>query len=144
MKASKDKIAVKAKGRKPLIKQPVGRPPKYTSAEEMQIKIDEYFAQCDASDPPRPYTIAGLAYHLDISTQQLREYQAKDTFPCIIKAKQKVELAFEERLCAGNATGSIFWLKNHAGYKDKTEQDINHTGEVKLDLTVNFVEPSKE
>jgi len=122
--------------------QPAGRKPKFEASEDMGQRIQEYFDECDSRG--KPYTISGLAYHLDMTTQALRDYQAKPEFLCVIKAKQKVERSVEERLFTASATGSIFWLKNHAGYKDKTEQDLNHSGEVKIDLTVNFVEPPKD
>ena len=131
-----------------------GRPPKYKTPQELQEAVDEYFESCwfekvtESEDQEthkietsvvryqqRPYTIAGLAYHLDMTTQGVREYQAKDEFSCIIKrAKQKIEMNIEETLVtAKNATGAIFWLKNHAGYRDKTETEI--TGENGSPLT---------
>lgn len=129
-----------------------GRPPKYKTPQALQEKVDEYFESCwfekitESEDKDtgkietsviryqqRPYTIAGLAYHLDMTTQGVREYQGKDEFSCIIKrAKLKIEMNFEENLSGKNPTGSIFWLKNHAGYKDKTENEI--TGKDGVDL----------
>jgi len=132
-------------------KHPGGRPPKFPTPQDLQAKVDEYFESCwvdkvtEVTDKEtgnvtmsnvryqdRPYTIAGLAYHLGMTTQALRNYEAKDEFLCIIKrAKQKVEMNVEEQLIAGkSATGPIFWLKNHADYRDKLEQDVNHKGEV--------------
>jgi len=118
-----------------------GRPPKFATPELLQHAIDEYFESCwvdkvtETTDKDgkctmsevryqqRPYTIAGLAYHLEMTTQALRNYEAKDEFLCIIKrAKQKVEMNIEEQLIDGkSAAGPIFWLKNHAGYTDKSE-----------------------
>jgi len=116
-----------------------GRPPKFSAAAEMQAKIDEYFAQCDTKD--KPYTISGLAYHLDMTTQALRDYGRKgDEFLCVKKAKQRIESCFEENLTKGNATGSIFWLKNHAGYKDAIEQ--KHTGDPDNPVIVQHIRPS--
>jgi len=71
----------------------------------------------------RPYTIMGLAMHLDLSRQGLCEYADKGLFSDIVKrAKQKVEMFVEEQLLwSKSATGAIFWLKNHAGYTDKLE-----------------------
>lgn len=125
-------------------KHPGGRPPKYPTPELLQTAVDDYFESCwvdkvtentdkdgnctmsNVRYQQRPYTIAGLAYHLEMTTQALRDYQAKDEFLCIIKrAKQKVEMNVEESLVEGkNATGPIFWLKNHAGYKDKHETEL--------------------
>ena len=101
-----------------------GRPPKFATPEDMQEGIDAYFAERD--DKEKPYTIAGLAYHLDMTTQGLREYQTKDEFSCIIKkAKQKVELSVESLLLEGKGAGAIFWLKNHAGYSDTQKMELS-------------------
>jgi hypothetical protein len=40
-----------------------------------------------------------------------------------------------------NTAMSIFLLKNHHGYKDKQEQDVNHKGE---GITINFTKPKKD
>jgi hypothetical protein len=124
-----------------------GRPPKFSTPKLLQTAIDEYFESCwfekitETTDEAgntemstvryqqRPYTIAGLAYALDMTTQALRDYQAKPQFLCIIKkAKQKIEMNVEESLVEGkNAAGPIFWLKNHAGYRDKQEIELSGT-----------------
>ena len=36
-----------------------GRPPKYTSPQEMPVAIEAYFEECDKAK--RPYTVPGLA-----------------------------------------------------------------------------------
>jgi hypothetical protein len=124
-----------------------GRPPKFATPELLQSAIDEYFESCwvdkvtETTDSDgkcvmsevryqqRPYTIAGLAYHLEMTTQALRNYEAKDEFLGIIKrAKQKVEMNIEEQLIAGkSAAGPIFWLKNHAGYADTQKMELSGT-----------------
>jgi len=102
---------------------PAGRPPKFKTPEDMQQAIDEYFAQCDDKNPP---LISGLAYHLDMTTESLRYYQKQDEFSAVVKkAKQRVEIAVEKNLHSSACTGSIFWLKNNAGYRDKTEQELS-------------------
>lgn len=142
-----------------MAKHPGGRPPKFKTPQDLQASVDEYFESCwfekvtEVEDKEtgkietsvvryqqRPYTIAGLAYHLNMTTQGVREYQGKPEFSCIIKrAKLKIEMNFEENLSGKNPAGSIFWLKNHAGYKEKQEMEL--TGAIKHDLTVNFVKP---
>jgi len=100
-----------------------GRKPKYSAVEEMQQKIDAYFAECEAKE--KPPTISGLALALDMTTQGLREYSAKDQFSATVrKAKQRVEVALEERLGGQAATGSIFNLKCNFGWRDKQEFEI--------------------
>ena len=101
-----------------------GRKPKFKTAEEMQEGVDLFFADCEANEY-HP-TVSGLAYSLGMSTEALRNYEAKDGFLATVKgAKQRVEMAIEQSLMSGrNATGAIFNLKNNFGWKDKSEQDI--------------------
>lgn len=120
---------------------PVGRPPKYDTPEQMQDAIDAYFALCDDDNPP---LVSGLAYHLGMSTEALRNYQEKDEFLATVKrAKQRVEIALEKRLNASAPVGAIFSLKNNFGWKDKTEQELSgpEGGSIKTDnkWTVEFV-----
>ena len=99
----------------------IGRPPKYKTPEEMQAAIDEYFEEVNVP------TVSGLALHLGMSTEALRNYEEKDDFLATVKtAKQRVEAFLEQHLLTGrSAVGSIFNLKNNFGWKDKTEQDVN-------------------
>ena len=132
-------------------RHPGGRPPKYTKAEEMQHKIDEYFASCFTASRDehgrilrdydgkiimkqiRPFTITGLALALDMDRRSLVNYSEKEEFfPTIKKARLKIENYLEESLISGgNSTGVIFNLKNNYGWKDK--QEIEHTGTLKLE-----------
>lgn len=90
----------------------------------MQEIIDGYFAERAASE--KPPTVSGLAYALDMSTEALRNYEQKDAFLATVKrAKQRVEIALEERLDAPSPTGAIFNLKNNFGWKDKSEQEVS-------------------
>lgn len=118
-----------------------GRPPKYKTAEEMQIKIDEYFVNKCADEVVvlggkeiikfNPPTINGLALHLDFMDRQSlydyinreKEYDEKDKrFTCTLKkAMARIEEYAEKQLHVGNSTGAIFWLKNR-GWKDKHEE----------------------
>ena len=102
----------------------VGRPKKFKTVKEMQVVIDDYFADCDARE--RPYTICGLANALGMGRSTLLEYQADDVFSNAIRnAKMKCQQYAEEYLFVGkNAAGVIFNLKNNYGWKDKTEQEI--------------------
>ncbi len=138
-------------------KHPGGRPLKYKTPQQLQEKIDEYFDSCwidkvtEITDKEgnitstnvryqnRPYTIMGLALALDLSRQGLCEYAKKGEFSDIIKkAKGKVEMNVEEMLFTGKqAAGPIFWLKNHAGYRDK--QEIEHGGDPDKPFCINVV-----
>lgn len=143
---------------------PAGRPPIFKTPEEMQAKVDEYFESCwmdkvtETTDKngactmstvryqQRPYTIMGLAMHLGMCRDTLCEYAKNGEFSDIVKnAKAKVEMFVEESvLWNKNATGPIFWLKNHAGYTDKIEQTLQSPDGKALELTVNFVTPTKK
>ena len=109
-----------------------GRPPKYETPEEMQEVIDQYFsrdgnAYIEMGDDAKMYapTVSGLALELGLSRQALLDYQKKDAFLDTIKrAKQKIELALEQRLYGNAVTGTIFNLKNNFGWKDQKQQEI--------------------
>jgi len=114
-----------------------GRPPKYETPEQMQEATEEYFntdAFIDMGEA-RIFapTISGLAYALDLSRQGLIEYSEKDQFSDTVKkAKQRVEIALEQRLHGQAVTGTIFNLKNNFGWKDKVEQETNTTGNLTI------------
>lgn len=100
---------------------------KFSSAEEFQKSVDEYFAQ--AGDKP---TITGLALHLDCEIETIKNYQERDEFSAPTKrAYLRVQNGYEKRMHEGAPTGAIFALKNF-GWKDKTEVDQNMSG--KLDI----------
>lgn len=109
---------------------PVGRPLKFKTVEELQAQIDAFFADCDAKG--EPYTITGLALFLRTSREILMEYEGRDKFTNTIKeAKMKVQKGYEQRLISRGNAGDIFALKNF-GWKDKTEQDVNIKGDLAL------------
>ena len=96
-------------------KHPGGRPPKYSNPEDMQLKIDKYFAQ-DADN----ITITGLAIALDMDRASLVNYSERaEYFPIIKRARSRIESMIEKRLVVGktNVAGLIFWLKNNAGWR---------------------------
>jgi hypothetical protein len=123
-----------------------GRPKLFTSVEEMQKKIDEYFAYCDnrvvqgydnktneqfAYVSPEPYTMSGLAYYLGMDRRSLINYKNdQEFFPTIKAARDRVEMDIDRRLNdKGTFTpGLIFNLKNNFGWKDQTQQDITSGG----------------
>jgi len=126
-----------------------GRPPLYDDPVAMQKRIDEYFRYCDnrTADKtdddgktvtypnPEAYTMAGLCHWLGFDDRQrLEEYQKKKAFTVIVKrARMKVQSFWEGRLADRAPVGSIFWLKNHAGYRDQTEHNV--TGSFSLTMT---------
>lgn len=123
---------------------PEGRPPKFSTVEELQLLIDEYFDWCDNRTKkiwvektqseimitdPAPYTMSGLARRLGVSRQTLINYENKDEFLDTIKeARSRVHEDVETRLMEKAPTGAIFNLKNNFGWKDKSEQDVTSAG----------------
>lgn len=103
-----------------------GRPPIYSSVEELDKDIQKYFDNCNKDK--RPYTMSGLAYALGMDRRTLINYGKDEKFFHSIKrAKEFVEQSLEERLIStsGVATGIIFNLKNNYDWKDKQEVDTN-------------------
>ena len=110
---------------------PAGRPPKWTSPEEVWNLAESYFTEREAQG--KPITITGLAYHLDTTRETLCSYQHKDEFTdTISKLKLRVERFAEDRLYEGAATGPIFALKNF-GWKDTQ----THAGDKENPIEVN-------
>ena len=142
-------------------KHPGGRPPFFTSAEEMQKLIDAYFNECDGKpfldkdgnpmrnkdgkiirDDRRPYTITGLALALGFNSRQaLLNYQGKEEFnDTILRAKARVERYAEERLYDKNgANGAKFSLSNNfKGWSEK--QQIEGSINTKQEITIELVD----
>lgn len=149
----------------------VGRPLKFGSAEELQEKIDEYFESCyeeiwqevfddegkskgwvpiygrDGSIRKRlvrPFTISGLAVHLEVDRKTLLNYEDKSEFFRTIKrAKARIENYTEEQLyntSAKNMVGIIFNLKNNYGWQDKQEVGVEADVTFKVSLPKGFGE----
>lgn len=108
---------------------PVGRPRKFKSPQEMAERISEYFAECDSRDDP--YTVLGLARYLGTFKNVILDYENHygPEFATLVKeAKSRCEEDLVRRLATGkqNPVGCIFVLKNHYDYKDKTETEITN------------------
>lgn len=102
-----------------------GRPLKFKTLEELQVKIDAYFSET----PEKEWTITGLALALDTSRETLMNYEEREEyFDTIKKAKEMVHNAYEKDLRRLGRSGDIFALKNF-GWKDRQETDITSGGE---------------
>jgi len=110
------------------------RPLLFKTKEDLQEKIDAYFASCysfneetNREECIRPLTISGLAVELETSRQTLINYWDSEEFiDTIKKAKQRIENWTEEQLYRNTqVTGVIFNLKNNYDWKDKSEVDNN-------------------
>lgn len=130
-------------------KEEGGATPHYETRARLQARVDDYFASCWTDGAAqggaeggerrqvRPYTVAGLAAHLGFSSRQaLAAYEVHAEFRDIVKsARLQIEMDIEERLLAGkNPAAAIFWLKNHADYKDRTE--LAHAGGVGVQVQI--------
>ena len=121
-------------------KNPGGHPPKYSCPEDMQVKIDAYFKDCegtmlkdDDGQPLRdkfgypiiidrkPLTVTGLALALGFTSRQaLLNYQGKAAFRAMIeRAKLQIENYAEMRLYdKDGANGAKFNLQNNFKHWD--------------------------
>ena len=128
-------------------KAPLGAPPKYKSAEQMQKVIDEYFETCKGKplldndgkpvrnkngciiyDDRKPPTVTGLALALGFTGRQaLLNYQAKPAFvDTVTRAKARCEEYAEGRLYDKDGSGGAqFSLKANFGWDEKTKQESN-------------------
>ncbi len=118
----------------------------FKSAEEMQARIDEYFA-CGAkvrtigtdSDGDqiyeKIYTITGLCLFCGFEDRHsMLDYEKRPEFSRTMKkARTRIECEYETNLSGKNPTGSIFALKNF-GWRDKTEVEISNPGAERIAL----------
>ena len=132
-------------------RHPGGRPLKFASVEELENRIQEYFAYCDSRivkqltksgdivdvNVKRPYTLSGLAVFLDCNRQTLLNYSKDEKFfGTIARAREKCENFAEEQLYEGNDRGAKFCLLNGYGWVDKQEisSTVNATITGQVDL----------
>ena len=144
----------------------MGRKPTFTSAEEMQEKIDAYFASCEREllrdaagnlvlnkngEPVyvggRPMTIQGLALALGFTSRQsLLNYKAKREFvDTVTRARLRVEQYAAERLFDRDAQrGAQFTLAYGFGYARDAEDGKNReTQGVKIEIDRELEESSE-
>ena len=144
----------------------MGRKPTFTSAEEMQKKIDAYFASCepellrDGDGTPmlnkngepvyvggRPMSIQGRALALGFTSRQsLLNYKAKREFvDTVTRARLRVEQYAAERLFDRDAQrGAQFTLAYGFGYARDAEDGKNReTQGVKIEIDRELEESSE-
>ena len=127
-------------------KNPVGRPPKYETAEQLQAKIIEYFQEgClskigvgkDNEEILAPkLTITGLVLYLGFCDRaSFYDLEKQDKFSYTIKsARTIVENYYEEHLTHTTVAGIIFALKN-LGWKDQQQHELS--GDLKFTNLLN-------
>lgn len=132
----------------------MARPRQYKTVKELEDLIEDYFDSCwidkvvEVTDKEgnitttnsryqnRPYTVTGLALHLNLTRQGLINYQGRKEFiDTVTRAKVKVEMFAEESLfTVKNSNGVSFALKNNFSWTDK--QELIHSGTIKLEDVV--------
>lgn len=112
------------------------------TAEELEEKVIEYFDHC--ADNEVKLTTTGLALYLGYSHREnIYNIKLPDYKAIIDRARLVIENAYEMNLHGHNVTGSIFALKNVAGWKDKTEQEIKQTNVI-LDMSEDEEEEEED
>ena len=106
-----------------------GKPPIYSSPDQLIIAIDKYLDNTDEDS----LTITGLALSLDFeSRQSLYDYEKKSEYSYIIKrARLIVENGYEKDIKQGRMS-AIFPLKN-MGWTDR--QEINQNTNMNIQTT---------
>lgn len=106
----------------------IGQPRKYTP-RALQRKIKEYFDTCDGKymdkknvdDPEFIPTVSGLCVWLGVERATLLRWskEKNDEYNIIANnALNRLRKHWESFLVAKNATGAMFWLRNHGWTAD--------------------------
>lgn len=153
------KKLTKAVTRKKAVK--TGRPALFSTPEQLQAKIDQYFETCkptylEIDGKPaldkngnrmvdvNPPTVTGLALFLGfVDRRSMYDYSAREDFSLTIKkAIARIEKFAEHQLLTNQKpTGAIFWLKNHGWRAEEIrEQRIDLKGSVSSFSVNQFLE----
>ena len=103
-----------------------GRPLAYKTPEDLIEKGFEFFEWCQWARKGK-ITSAGLRMYLGISRKTYHNYSKRADFLHALTYLEDTLEDFNELKLgwAGSTQGAIFWLKNKAGWKDETDQNIN-------------------
>nr|DAF82115.1 MAG TPA: DNA packaging protein gp3 [Bacteriophage sp.] len=143
----------------------MGMTPMYTSVEEIEGKIEQYFEDCKGYPltdnegnqifnkfglpvfiDVHPPTVTGLALALGFTSRQaLLNYQAKLEFvDTITRAKARVEQYAEERLFdRDGSNGAQFSLRNNFKGWDADKKN-DDSGDGKITIVNNIPRPEKQ
>ena len=117
-----------------------GRPRLFSTPAELQARIDDYFENC--RDGGKPFTIAGMAYWLEMDRQTFYNYKERDEyFGTIKRARDKILATLEEMIVVDGRAGQIFLAKNY-GYTDKQEiesTNLNLNAEMTLEEAEKYL-----
>lgn len=109
----------------------MGRPKKYSDIDLFQKKVNEYFE----SNENAPFSLVGLSLFLGLDRKNLYNYRKDEKYnPIIKKAVEKCEDCLIKGALLGvyNVAMVIFLLKNHYGYSDKKEIDLEGKRKVEI------------
>ena len=123
-----------------------GRPRAFTSPEEMQILIDEYFEIKRGHErkmvlkngtivfvpDPEPVHIAGLCAYLGLTSETLRQYQAKEEFSAPILAAKQICEEYAVDMCFKGKNKADFVLQNNFGWRNRAETENKTESSVKV------------
>ena len=117
-----------------------GRPRRYKTPDVMLPLIEQYFRRCDENN--EPYLISGIAIELDMTIEQVCEYE---NFPEFAQPIKKAKQMCLDNISQGamknkfNNAMSIFYLKNCFGWTDKQEITEKKDPEV-IQMMKDFIE----
>ena len=117
----------------------VGHPRTYKSPEEMQVAIDEYFAECDETD--KAYSISGLCLALGFDHRhRLFDYAgySREFNYIITRARLKVQESYELGCREKASQGCQFVL--NAGFNWSTNAQVRE----ERDTTISLGEGERE
>ena len=114
-------------------KNPVGRPRLYTTAEELQAEITNYFVYCYSNSIK--LTISGLVLYCGFSDRKsFYSYEENREFSHIVKkARGIITLHYENLLTEAFPQGAVFALKN-LGWS--AEEKIENTVKTKTSFYI--------
>jgi hypothetical protein len=119
----------------PIPNRKVGRPLRFTTPEEFQVVLQEYF---DIT-PEEEITVTGMILHCGLSKQLLSNYANMSEYAKIVAdARAICENAYERDLRRHGRSGDIFALKNF-GWKDQSEIAVSGAA-----ITMNILKNSDE
>ena len=89
----------------------------------------------------KPFTVSGLAVHLNTSRETLMNYEERpEYFDTIKRAKDRIYAYTEERLFTAKPTGAIFSLKANYGWEDKQKIELGGSVRNENDLSEISIE----
>jgi len=130
------------------IKRPIGRPPKYETADEMRAAIDEYFQDCETSG--RFPTVAGMQYHIRLYSNTIWDDISKrgEDFRDIAKAAQYRMQDWKFQAAASGMMNSTIFIvdavNNHGYVNTRTESknDNRNSGRLEIEaIAISLVRP---